>query len=351
VALRVRTLITTPAFAYEELRFDYGDVGLAAAAWGEWQRLERTLAEGLACAAHADGEALDADALHSAVVAFRRARGLLAGEDYLRWLQTRSLSSGELTEHLSRAVLRERARENLQGILDEHPPAPTELLERARGEAILSGSLRAWAERLAGCAAAARGLSTDGEPPAASSASVSALRGAIAGCPCSGLTSEQAQERAPRLASLLLAEGIFRDGILTRQRIERCLSAHRLDWQRLVWEEAVFATEGAAREAALWVGEDRMALGDVAAMAHVATLEREAYCTEVPELSGLLMGAVPGELLGPVASDGAWRLLRLRERVAAAAEDAALRDRAGEELMRDALDRHLAGRISWNGEY
>jgi hypothetical protein len=354
MAPRVRTLLTTPAFAYEELRFDYGDVVLAAAGWGEWQQLERALAEGLACAAHAgeSGEAVDEEALHAAVVAFRRARGLLAGEDYLHWLEVRSLSSGELREHLSRALLRSRAAGRVNELLHEHPPALGELLAKARSEAMLSGSLRAWAERLAGCAAAARGLSIDGgEPATASGSPVSWLTAAASDCPCIGLTASQSDERAPRVASLLHAERGFRDRVLTRERIDRCLDAHRLDWQRLVWQEAVFATEGAAREAALWVGEEAMGLDEVAAMAGARTLEREAYCSEVPELSGLLMGAVPGELLGPAASDGAWRLVCLRERIAPVPDDTALYDLAGAELMRDALDRHLAGRVSWNGEH
>jgi hypothetical protein len=254
VAPRVRTFLTTPAFAYEELRFDYGDVVLAAAGWGEWQHLERALAEGLACAAHAgeSGEAVDEEALHAAVVAFRRARGLLAGEDYLHWLEVRSLSSAELGGHLSRVLLRERAAGRLNEILDEHPPALGELLAKARSEAMLSGSLRAWAERLAGCAAAARGLSIDGgEPATASGSSVSWLTAAASDCPCIGLTAPQSDERAPRVASLLHAERSFRDRVVTREGIDRCLSAHSLDWQRLVWQEAVFASEGAAREAAL----------------------------------------------------------------------------------------------------
>ena len=49
----IRSLIDNPALDYDELRFDYGDVVLAAIGWGEWQRLERTLAEGLACSADA----------------------------------------------------------------------------------------------------------------------------------------------------------------------------------------------------------------------------------------------------------------------------------------------------------
>jgi hypothetical protein len=350
----MRTLVDTSAFTYEGRRFDYGDVVLAAAAWGELQRMERTLAEGLACAAHADevGEPPDADALHSAVVGFRRARGLMAGEDYLRWLEVRSLSKGELNDHLSRALLRARAgAERSKAILDRHPPARKELVEEARGEAILSGCLRGWAERLAGCAAAARALSVDGGEPAAYETAVPEVLAGIAGCPCSGLRDGQARERAPRVAALLTAERAFRERVLTPERIERCLGSHRLYWQRLVWQEAEFATEGAAREAAMWVGEEALGLADVATMARAATLEREAYCTDVPELSVLLMGALPGELVGPVSSDGRWRLVCLRERIAPDADDARLHDRAGAELMRDALDRHLAGRVSFDGEY
>jgi len=43
----IRSLVNHPALDYDELRFDYGDVVLAAIGWGEWQSLERSLAEGL----------------------------------------------------------------------------------------------------------------------------------------------------------------------------------------------------------------------------------------------------------------------------------------------------------------
>jgi hypothetical protein len=348
----IRSLIDNPALDYDELRFDYGDVVLAAIGWGEWQRLERTLAEGLACSADAAerGEHVEASALHAATVAFRRARGLLAGEDFLRWLADRSLSTADLDAHIMRAALRERAAGRLGEVLDAYPSPPEALAKSIRGEAILGGQLRSWCERLARCAAAAHGIASDGERPTAADDAITDLVETAESCHVSALSQAQARERAPRIASLIAAEREFSDRILTRERIERCLAEHSLDWQRLVWQETAFASEGAAREAALWVRDEGLTLAEVAGMAGAQINVREAYCSDAAELSGLLMAAAPGELLGPLAGEGSWRLACLRERTPPAIEDPALRARAADELLENAIGRYLAGRVSWHGE-
>ena len=63
------------------------------------------------------------------------------------------------------------------------------------------------------------------------------------------------------------------------------------------------------------------------------------------------MAAAPGELLGPFAGDGSWRLACLRERTSPAVEDPVLRARAAGELVENAIERHLAGRVSWHGKH
>jgi hypothetical protein len=349
----IRSLVNHPALEYDELRFDYGDVVLAAIGWGEWQSLERSLAEGLACYSDADerGEQVEPTVLHAATVAFRRSRGLIAGDDYLRWLADRSLSVADLSAHIVRAVLRESAAERLDEVLGAHPPGSDALVNAIRGEAILCGLLRSWSERLARCAAAAHGLAAEGEEPAAFDDAISDLVDAAARCHASGLSETQASERAPRIASLGAAERQFSDRIATPEGIERCLAEHRLDWQRFVWQEVVFASEGAAREAALWVREEGLTLAEAAGMAHARESVREAYCSEAAELSGLLMAASPGELLGPLGGDGSWRLACLHERTPPAVEDPVLRARAAGELVENAIERHLAGRVSWHGEH
>jgi hypothetical protein len=347
----IRSLVNHPALDYDELRFDYGDVVLAAIGWGEWQSLERSLAEGLACTSDADerGEQVEPAALHAATVAFRRARGLIAGDDYLRWLAERSLSPADLSAHIVRAVSRETAAGRLDEVLRAHPPGAEALVNAIRGEAILGERLRSWSERLARCAAAAHGLAAEGEEPAVPDA-ITDLVEAAARCRASGLTEAQVRERAPRVAALMAAEREFCGRVATPEGIERCLAEHRLDWQRFVWQEVAFASEGAAREAALWVREEGLTLAEAAAMAHALNSVREAYCSEAAELSGLLMAAAPGELLGPLAGDGSWRLACLHERTSPAVEDPVLRARAAGELVENAIERHLAGRVSWHGE-
>jgi hypothetical protein len=279
------------------------------------------------------------------VVGFRRARGLLAGEEYLRWLGERGLTPADVNAHLARAALMAQGGDELAR--DD----PGEVAATICAEATLGGQLHRWAERLAHSAAAARGLAAaGGEPPVAAEDRIHALIDAAAAHTASGLTEDAARERAPRVASLQAAQDAFAEAAVTRERIAGCLAEHRLDWQRLVWEEVTFAGEGAAREAALWVREEGMALAEVADLAHATAEVREAYCSDVPEVSGLLVAAAPGELAGPLAAEQGWRLLRLRERTAPALEDPALAERARGILVRDAIERHLAGRVRWHDE-
>jgi hypothetical protein len=282
-------------------------------------------------------------ALRAAIVAYRRARGLVAGADYLRWLEERALSTADLRAHLTRASLRRD--ERLAGVLETHLPEPTEVAAVIRAEAILGGGLRRWAERLARCAAAARGL--DAGAPAVSPES---LVEAAAACSASGLTDADVRSRAPRIASLQAAERAFSEAVVTSERIERCLAEHGLEWQRFAWEEAWFTSGGAAREAALWVREEGIPLADVARMARAVAETRSAYADEVPELAGLLAATAPGELIGPLGEGSSWQLVGLLERTRPSVDDGVLRKRAAAEIVSDALERHLAGRVSWHGE-
>jgi hypothetical protein len=347
----LRTPAGAPAFDFEADRFDRGDVVLAAIGWGEWQLLEESLAQGLACEADADrrGEQFDPDALRAAVVAFRRSRRLLAGDEYLQWLAERSLTTEEVMAHLKREALCRRGHDRLDELLGSYPPTSERLAQTIDAEAILSGRLRSWSERLARCAASRRGLPPNpAQRPVSDQDHAQRLIDAAASCKASGLAPEEVSDRAPRVAGLIAAGKAFRSLVATHELIERRLHEHRLDWQRLVWDEATFRSEGAAREAALMVRVDELALESVAELANAAIRVREAYYSEAPELSNLLLTSARGEVLGPFEADGGWQLARLRERVAVSAEDPGMRERVTDELFDDALARHLIGRVSWH---
>ena len=348
----MRTVVNRMAFDFDEVRFDWGDVVLAAIGWGEWQLLECSAADGLAPACAAEcREQVDAAALRDSVVRLRRARGLLAGEDYERWLADWSLSTEDIRAYFGDAALSGRTADGVANQSAEHRPDTGRLARAVRNAAILSGRLQSWAERLANCAAAAAGLTALGEEtPTVSRDGIAGLLDAAGACRASGLDEAQVRARAPRIAELQTAERTFADRVVKPERIKCCISEHPLDWQRFAWEEVSFAGEGAAREAALLVREGGMGLAEVARLAHAAIGLREAYCEDATELAGVLAAAAPGELLGPFAGDCGWRLVRLRERTPPTGDDIALRDRARSELLEDALGRYLAGRVTWHGE-
>ncbi len=60
--------------------------------------------------------------------------------------------------------------------------------------------------------------------------------------------------------------------------------------------------------------------------------------------AALLSGALPGEALGPLASDGAHAVLWLRERRPPSALDPATIELTTAELLAEALERAAAGR-------
>ncbi len=344
----MHALVATPAFGFEDAQFDYGDVVLAAIARGDWQALERDLAHGITAEALARqrGEPPGDSELRAAVVAFRRARRLAAGEDYRRWLDERSLAHADVTAHLSRAIVRKRRDDQVAVTA-----SPVQLAQTVRSEAILSGRLGIWAQRLAASAASARGLRADGlEAPVPSPAAVQTLADAAGGCPACGLDQDGGRARAPRIVALLAAERAFREHVVSDERIERCLGEHRLDWQRLTWQELALRSEGAAREAKLWVRDQGLGLDEVAALARAEVQAREAYGCDVPVLAGMLVAAAPGDLLGPLHDEHGWRLLSLRGRRPPGLDDRALRERAITEIVADALERHLAGRVWRHGK-
>jgi hypothetical protein len=131
--------------------------------------------------------------------------------------------------------------------------------------------------------------------------------------------------------------------------IARWLRVKRLQLLRYAWDDVIFASEAAAREAALLVREDGMALADVARAAGAESVCCAGYASELnPSLAPRLVGAVPGELVGPFPDGGTWRLLGVDERVPPSSADPELRDRAVRAIVADRLERHIVGRVVWH---
>ena len=61
-------------------------------------------------------------------------------------------------------------------------------------------------------------------------------------------------------------------------------------------------------------------------------------------LAGFFAAAAAGEVVGPWEQDGHWHVRQVLSKVPPSPEDASARERAIDELWREAVERHAAGR-------
>lgn len=344
----MRPPLVEPAFTFDGRTVATGQVVLAALRWGEWAELERAVRTALAAVERTerDGTSVTDAELRPILVAWRRERHLLSAEDYQSWLADRGLRLEDMSGYLRRSAV---------GELTADGSDRAELAAAVYPEAILTGRLSAWAQRLAQHEAARRALRALGTgPPPIPVEDVSQLVAAAKRADASGLDEIPLERLAVWAAEVLELEhafGLLVDQLARDEPIERCLGAHSLDWQRLEWEEATFSREDVAREAGLWVREEGMGLSAVAEQAGTVLTVDAAYGYEASEIAGILTGKRPGELVGPVATGSGWRLVLLRKRVLPSAADPQLRARAIDELLEDALAPHLAGRVEWHASF
>ena len=356
----MRPSLADTAFAFDGSAVPNGQLVLAAVFWGEWAELEREAALGVRCAERAQREpaSVTDEDLRATLIGWRRERKLLSADDYQTWLADRGLTVEDMSGYLGRAVAREWAFKLAAGLPDEGAERGGDLAGLAAivyPEAILSGRMRAWGERVARHKAAARAVrARRTEIPRALSEDVEQVVASALDARSSGLDdvpTEQLRAWVAELIESLRSWEVLAEQIASEESLERCLSEHRLDWQRLEWEEAAFAREDVAHEAALWVREDGLSLSAVAEQAGIPCALKAAYGFEAGEVAGTLAALRPGELHGPWAGESSWRLVQLRQRILPTAADPELRVRARDELLDDALAPHLAGRVEWHAQF
>ncbi|HTJ76322.1 MAG TPA: hypothetical protein VL337_13265, partial [Acidimicrobiales bacterium] len=96
--------------------------------------------------------------------------------------------------------------------------------------------------------------------------------------------------------------------------------------------------------------EDGLEVGDVARMARAALSEGSVLLGGADRaVASLLVGAQPGDVVGPLPGEGATsRLLVVTGRVPPTGDDPALVDRARQEVVTAALEPLVAGMVRWH---
>jgi len=276
-------------------------------------------------------------------VAFRRTRKLESGQDLRAWLEARELTMDDWEAHLRRSLA---GRE-----LDTSPEEPSPWLDvDLDGHAFsvdlaCSGSWKLVADLAARLWAAAR-LVEDQSSPAESDFRVEASRIMSAhdelasfGEPwcIEGLRSLRTRERA-------LEEVTRRCS--TTEAVEARLVEHSTDWTTFRFDELDLSSPEAAKEALLCAREDGLSAADLAIRTGLQAIESFSRRDSLPvAIATLLDGAVPDQPFGPVALDGRWAVVWLRERCRPSMADESTRAAAAAELLNEALEKARVGLI------
>jgi hypothetical protein len=174
---------------------------------------------------------------------------------------------------------------------------------------------------------------------------------------CSGTLEREARQLADRAAAadalgeadLDRAYERFVAEAVTQAALESLLDARRADWIRVDCRTLILPTEAAAREAALCLRDDGMALAEVAAQAGVEMREHALFLEDAEgELGGALLSARTGELLGPIPLGDRFALVLVDGKVDPTLDDPEILRRAQEAARRRAIEREVVNRVTWH---
>lgn len=335
--------LTRPAFAVSGETFLRLDAQVAALAWGEWASHRDATIAGMALV---EAQAPADDRVNAAARDFRYARDLVAGDDMRRWLDARGLTVNEWMDHVRRQVA-------LGG--NGRHPTPASPRRDAEGalatraalvDAICLGLHDRVARELAGRAALAAESGVD-----APAADVPDGDGGALDAPpdlaLAGVSAAEGAEAVARVARVDRAYAYARARIVTPQALAAQVASHRLEWMTVECRVARFASEPAAREAAMCVRADGEPLAAVAADARALLEERWFLLDDAGPLQSALMGAAPGELVGPLVVDGAQALIEVIAKRLPALDDDATRRRAERAVLDMHIASAVAARVRW----
>ncbi len=304
--------------------YTWQDVVAHATATGDWASLEQAAREGAACEALADsGEVDEPDAeIEHAAEEFRYERDLVTAAEMEEWLGEHGLTVADWMGAMRRMVLRQQWAADLEAIVADQDPDDESVAEALAADIRSSGTDRVLCQRLAAdVAAAAAGREAAGD-------------------------SRPLGRDLPRI---LEEAGAYRASVVTGEAIEREITAAHLDWIRVECRAVAFVDEAEAREGVFCLREDGMALEDLAADAHVETEDVDFYVGDIaPDRRAPFLSAQVGEVIGPVALNGAHAIYQVIGKVMPSVDDATLIERARGAIVDRSLAAEVTNRIRWH---
>jgi hypothetical protein len=335
------------AVTYRELLLTGATTGLVSRLVAEAAAGERLL--------RSSPEGPPRDAVRAEAKRFRVARHLESGEDLRVWLASRELTLGEFDQYLSRVVARANAESSEPDV--EPAGGPGELTSKLLfAELAFSGAWRLFAddavrlfaaERLPGQGRltgdgpeAGQGQTPEGKLGLATAEVHKVLR------PFGPFDPAWCGERLEVLRARARALDEIERQVRSSGGVKARLDESRLEWALFRYDELPLRSQAAAMEALSCARADGLPADEIARRAGTELTARRARREELPAgHAALLDGAVQDEAVGPVAREGGFSVLWLREHSRPDIADSEVAERAVAELLSETLERAATGAV------
>ncbi len=286
---------------------------------------------------------LPREQLMQAAVAFRRMRKLESGQDLRAWLEARQLTMDDWEAHLRRSLAGSAL---AASTATSSPWLDVDLDSHAfEVDFTCGGCWKQLADVAARLWAAAR-LVQDHSLAPADDVLDEATRIMSAHDELASFGQPWCVERLRTLRTRERALDELTRRCGTSEAVEARLVEHSTDWTTFRFAELDLSTPEAANEALLCAREDGLSATDLATRTGLQAIEGFARRDSLPvAIATLLDGAMPDEPFGPVALDGRWAVVWLRERRRPSLEDDATRAAAAAELHEEAHENARVGHI------
>ncbi len=351
-------LLDLPVFRTAEEQFRGAHVLLAAVVSGEWVAFEQEARESVACerAVAVGATAISAAAVERAAREYRMQRGLATAHATYEWLSQWHLTTQDWMAHIRRTALRAALGHEAAALVAQYG-APEHDVARALPALFASSPEMARVARTLASRAAA--LATGDASLAlthaddATVADAHAALGALLSEPLPrvGFAAWSDADRQSALTTLARTDAAwtrFVASVSTPTALRDQLTAHRLDWVRVEYQEARFPSLAIANEAALCVRDDGTELAVIAAEAGVRTVRVIDWLdAESPARVALLLGAGVGDLLGPLSDHDEFALVQLTGKQLPSLDDPVVTARASHAALDHAATRIANDHIRW----
>jgi hypothetical protein len=331
------------AVTYRELLLTGATTGLVSRLVAEAAAGERLL--------RSSPEGPPRDAVRAEAKRFRVARHLESGEDLRVWLASRELTLGEL----SRVVARANAESSEPDV--EPAGGPGELTSKLLfAELAFSGAWRLFAddavrlfaaERLPGQGRltgdgpeAGQGQTPEGKLGLATAEVHKVLR------PFGPFDPAWCGERLEVLRARARALDEIERQVRSSGGVKARLDESRLEWALFRYDELPLRSQAAAMEALSCARADGLPADEIARRAGTELTARRARREALPAgHAALLDRAAQDEAVGPVAREGGFSVLWLRDRSRPDIADPEVAERAVAELLFETLERAATGAV------